>query len=165
MQRLRKRCCPSGRKRSSFLFFPTSGHKKPAAHLKTHHTFPLSTPSLLPSHETGTKDGGRCSEKDTAVLQHVGRADQSRRCHLRPTLVPPYPVHTGIFQLSEAGQGSPGHWGNRERTVSAIDLSCPTWHSQSHHCPSATPVRLSTCHTKATHSQMHSLGGKTKLSF
>lgn len=85
----------------------------------------------------GDRDEGRRQvlREDTAVLQHVGRAEQSRRCHLRPALVPPYPVRMGISQPSEAEQGSPGPWGNRQRTVSVMDLSCPTWHSQSHLSP------------------------------
>lgn len=92
--------------------FSASGHKKAAAQETTHHTFP----PLLPSHETGVKDGGRCSEKHTTVFQNLGMVDRMVSLS-RPTLVSLYTVQTGVFRLSETEKGSPGCWRNTVRTI------------------------------------------------
>lgn len=68
---------------SAFPFFPTQNTRRPSTQLYTP-SINSFTVTLLGNRDEGW--GGH-SEKDTAVLQPLEMADQSRRCPAKPTLI------------------------------------------------------------------------------
>lgn len=151
---------------SAFPFFPTQNTRRlqPSTQLYTP-SINSFTVTLLGNRDEGW---GRHSEKDTAVLQPLEMADQSRCCPAKPTLISLCTVGWGSLLAEWGWEGSP--WGSgdtgKELSLSSRFSCLNRMYTLSHHSPPATSVRLSRPHSRATYSQMQTFNmSKKKLSF